>query len=444
MIVTLPDPASIAAAFRRTNSTGMGDASRKQAQRWRMVEQYHGERLANDVVPFFPAGIERQVPFSVQAVAKKIIDARAGVYRETPYRKADERYLAALTNLDQVMGNLERLTYLLGTMALLIQADDNGSLYHEALIEFEPIFMPHLPEPVGVLYPLHNAGAKREDMEWAVWTDQLHFCITGQGVVRPPAEDNPDLVNPFGVLPVVFVHRGAAGSGWWRPPAEDILNAQTAFNVLGTYLRQAFMLQGVGQPWTDARLDGTQLLSPWDILALEPGETFSFATSGANLTQLIDVQRAELESVAFAHHLSLKWAGEGRATSGEHQRLLEVELTEAIISDFAMWREFERTRFEVEAIMLGGGGVTISDEYSVDFVEPHIPLSNEQKRERWEWEYSHGLASKLDYLREVDPDATDEALRDRLERTASERAEEPVIQQRGELSLSALLGRAEG
>jgi hypothetical protein len=440
MIVALPTPELIAGAFKNYAGTGGGSESRKQAQRWRAVDQYRGVDLNQDVARYFPAGVDRQVPFSVQAVAGKIIDARAGVYRETPGRVADARYLERLENLDEIMTHFERLTYLLGSMALLIGTTEDGQLYHEPLIEFEPLFLPQNPEPIGVVYPLHNAGAKREDMEWAVWTDQLHFKLSAGGRIMAPTEDNPDLVNPYGVLPVVFAHRGAAGSSWWRPMARDILDAQTAFNVLGTYLRQAFMLQGAGQPWTDARLDGTQLLNPWEILSLEPGETFSFATAGANLGQLIDTQRAELESVAFAHHLSLKWAGEGRATSGEHQRLLEVELTEAIMSDFARWRLFERTRFEIDSVILQSVGLTVGSEYGVNFVEPHIPMSDSEKRERWEWEYGNGLASKLDYLRELDPDASDDMLRDRLETIARERAEEPTIQQRGELSLADLLG----
>jgi hypothetical protein len=440
MIVALPTPELIAGAFKNYAGTGGGSESRKQAQRWRAVDQYRGVDLYQDVARYFPVGVDRQVPFSVQAVAGKIIDARAGVYRDTPERVADERYLERLENLDEIMPHFERLTYLLGSMALLIGTTEDGQLYHEPLIEFEPLFLPQNPEPIGVVYPLHNAGAKREDMEWAVWTDQLHFRVSSSGLIMAPTEDNPDLVNPYGVLPVVFAHRGAAGSSWWRPMAQDILDAQAAFNVLGTYLRQAFMLQGAGQPWTDARLDGTQLLNPWEILSLEPGETFSFATAGANLGQLIETQRAELESVAFAHHLSLKWAGEGRATSGEHQRLLEVELTEAIMSDFARWRMFERTRFQIDSIILQSVGMTVPPEYGVNFVEPHIPMSDTEKRERWEWEYGNGLASKLDYLRELDPDASDDMLRDRLETIARERAEEPTIQQRGELSLADLLG----
>ena len=440
MIVNLPDPSSIAAGFRSYIGVGNNAGTRKQAQRWRYVDQYRGVDLHRDVAAYFPAGIERQVPFSVQAVAGKIIDARAGVYRDSPERLADDRYLERLKNLDSLMPDFERLTYLLGSMAMLISLSDDGQLVYDKLVEFEPIFLPQEPEPIGLAYPLHNAGADREDMEWAVWTDQHHFKLSHAGQIFSPSEGNDELVNPYGVLPVLFAHRGAAGSSWWRPAAQDILEAQTAFNVLGTYLRQAFMLQGAGQPWTDARLDGTQTLNPWEILALEPGETFNFATAGANLGQLIDTQRAELESVAFAHHLSLKWAGEGRATSGEHQRLMEVELTEAIMSDFARWREFERTRFEVESIMLQAIGVNAGTEYGVNFVEPHIPLSDQQKRERWEWEYANGLASKLDYLRELDPDATDDQLRERLERTAAERAEEPSIQRRGELSLTDLLG----
>ena len=93
MIVNLPDPSSIAAGFRSYIGVGNNSGTRKQAQRWRYVDQYRGVDLHRDVAAYFPAGIERQVPFSVQAVAGKIIDARAGVYRDSPERVADDRYL---------------------------------------------------------------------------------------------------------------------------------------------------------------------------------------------------------------------------------------------------------------------------------------------------------------------------------------------------------------
>jgi hypothetical protein len=58
---------------------------------------------------------------------------------------------------------------------------------------------------------------------------------------------------------------------------------------------------------------------------------------------------------------------------------------------------------------------------AVDFVEPNIPLSDEQKMARWKFEYDNGLATKADYFRLSNPDISDEQVAQKLQAVAQER-----------------------
>jgi hypothetical protein len=401
-----------------------------------MVDRYMGAGLLEDVQEFFPEAALKQVPPQVQALLPKIIDTRFSAYKEVPERQADERYLDLLLDLDMHAPHFERMTGLLGTCALLSRWDeDEGGLCHVPLIEFEPLFLASEREPYGVIYPLHEAGAKADQQRWAVWTPLYHFETNSKGFLAA-VEGNEEMVNPYGVIPVVFAHRGAQGRDWWREPLRDVLQAQTVYNVLGTLVNIGVLLQGLGQPWTNARMDQKDIvLNAFRLLQLPDGGTFSFASPGSDLRQLLDVMKQQVESVCFAHSLKLKWGDAASSgTSGEHLRIMEVELTEAVLSDQAGWRNVERQRFAVDrAIIKVRKGWDIPDDYGVNFTEPHIPLTWREEFDRWQLEYDTGLSSKVRYLMAQDADLTEEDAWAQLDEINAERAREPKTGGRGDL-----------
>ena len=66
----------------------------------------------------------------------------------------------------------------------------------------------------------------------------------------------------------------------------------------------------------------------------------------------------------------------------------------------------------------------MSDEYNIDFSEPHIPLSPAQEREEWMWKWDNGLATKKDWFRHYNPDFTDDQIDDMINEIQEEQPEE--------------------
>ena len=291
-----------------------------------------------------------------------------------------------------------------------------GGLSH-VLRKFEPIFLPGDLEPIGCAFPIYDEDAKKDDeCRWAVWTDHLSFYVSpgGSGI-----EDNEDGTrdNPWGVLPVLFAHRESESSGWWRGELADVINAQSWHNWTMTYAGHAGLLQGLGVPWINSPPppSGTSAkFGPYDVQYTDGGG-MGFATSGIDLEKLPKLAREYLNSVAFAHHLRLNWAGESMATSGEHQRLLESDLSIAVQADNVRWAEFERLRVQIEAEILqaAGIGATRSD-LSVNYRESHLPMSERERFELWKLERDAGLATRRDYVVMRDPDISDEQLEQRM------------------------------
>ena len=57
----------------------------------------------------------------------------------------------------------------------------------------------------------------------------------------------------------------------------------------------------------------------------------------------------------------------------------------------------ERAIYEAET------GKSLPEEMAVDFAEIEFP-DEENERARWDWKFQHGIADKVDYLMEKDPD----------------------------------------
>lgn len=404
-------------------------------ERMAFYDAYEGRGMAAAVGKYFSPEQLLSVPPMTQRIVRKIIDARYCAYKQPPTRVADERYLDELIGpLDEQMSYLERMTGLQGTMAMLRFWDaDEGMLDSRVLPVFEPLFLPGEVEPFGVAYPLHDPGqqdaAKRE---WAVWTTVDYFIVR-EGRVLPgiDAEGNErtDTAHGLDRLPVLFAHNGpAVAQRWFRPGAVDVVNAQLLFNVYGTHHGLGILWQTLGQPVATGITDPRTVVKlgvDKCLMLPEPGSRFSFETPSSNLAAIMEAQRWVVDSVAYANHLQVKWASGGGATSGEHLRMMEVDLTEAVLADFNRWRPFEDARFGLDRVLLASVGITISEDYSVDFTEPHIPDSPAEKREQWTWELQNKLKTLRQVKQETNPDMSKEEL-DAWEKEVRESQPAPV------------------
>ena len=104
------------------------------------------------------------------------------------------------------------------------------------------------------------------------------------------------------------------------------------------------------------------------------------------------------------------------------------------MSDYQMiWRGVENKRFEVDRVILDAHNIKVPDEYSVDFSEPRFPLTAQEEREQWAWEWDNNLSTTKDWLRKYNPDLTDDELDEMVAEIVPEQPEAPA-------TLGSLLG----
>ncbi|MAO22618.1 MAG: hypothetical protein CMJ25_17865 [Phycisphaerae bacterium] len=395
--------------------------------RYRALSYYEGMtgEMERDLTNFFPLK-SLQIPFITQNITSKLVNARAIGYKEPPVR-TNEDYLEVVKDIDQAMITAERLTYLLGSHLIRSRySEEDQMIHYDQIIEFEPLFEPRSREPFAYTYPIYNHGSSREDeVVYAYWSDEEHYLIHQNGKIESVNEGN---VNPYGILPFTVCHRHPYTTDFIRSGADDIINANLMVNLLMTELGLAMRLQALGQPV----ISGVDQMSNVSLgvdkpMVLPENASFKFESPGGRLDEYINSIRFYVDSVAYNNNLKVKWSvGRESFVSGEALKMAEIDLTEAVVGDYQMiWRGVEQRRFEVDRRILEVHGKNVPDDYSVDFTEPRFPLTAQEERAQWDWEWSNGLSSPKDWLRKYNPDLDEEEIEKMAEDLSIEQPEQP-------------------
>ena len=405
----------------------LNDVSKDNVEeRYRFLSYYEGMQgqMEGDLQKYFPIS-SIEIPFVCQSITSKLINARAIAYKETPQRTNSD-YLELLNDLDQAMLTAERLTYLLGSHLIRSRYNEQSEkIEYDQIIEFEPMFEPRSREPFGYIYPIYNHGQAKDDkVVYAYWSNEEHFLIDQNGNIESVNEGN---INPYGILPFTICHRHPYTTDYMRNGASDIVNANLMINVLMTELGLAMRLQALGQPVITGIDNANKVSLGVDkpLILPDTGSRFEFVSPGGNLTQYIDSIRFYVDSVAYNNNLKVKWSvGRESFVSGEALKMAEIDLTEAVMGDYQMiWRGVERKRFQTDRRILEVHNKRVPEEYSVDFSEPRFPLTADEERKQWDWEWANGLSSPKDWMRKYNPDLTDEEIDEMMQEMQPEQAQ---------------------
>jgi len=407
-------------------------------ERMKFLSYYEGivEAMEDDLKDYFTRGALRQVPLVCQNVTAKLINSRCIVYKNSPQRE-NEVYTDHVKSLNATMLSLERITYLLGTSGLRSKFnEEEGKIEYDILSEFYPLFFPFEKDPVAVLYSLYSYEFSQLDSDdiFAFWSKDFHYLVSGHGEIQP-VEGNEEMINPYGVIPVTFAHRHPLTTEWFREGASDVVTMNQTVNVMLTEMSLGMRLQALGQPVASGIDDDSAFqLGVDNIITLPEGASFKFESPSSSLIEYVEAIRFFVDSVAYNNNLKTKWSkGKDTVLSGESLKMLEIDLTESIKTDInATWRKFEEDRFRVDREILSVHGINAGSENPIDFSEPRFPLTAQDQRMQWEWEWKHGLSSKEDWFRHNNPDANEKEIEEMMSRNSEEpdeeSAEEPAAE----------------
>ena len=406
---------------------------KQMEQREKLLDYYEGINLEHDIRKYFDSESLSQIPPMYINLVRNIISRRALVYQQAPVRYNDT-YNEVLGDFDSFMKQFEQLTFLLGTEALYTHWDDNNKkLKYRPIHFFTPFFLPNEDEPFAIMYQAESQlQARSEDAQFMFWskdTDDMegkHFMISSKGKITSIV---PDDRNPYGdVLPFNIAHRHAFTRDFFREGASDLVDGMRSINIMLTELALHGRFQ-LGQP-VFTGLDSEQRidLGQDKALVLPEGADFQYRTPNANVQAMIESTRYMVDSIAQSNNVRINWT-QNQGESGVSKKMAQLDLMDALRSDVEqIYRPFEKEQFRIaKRICEVSGNINLGDQFSIDFAEREVPMSQDEEIAYYTWAFANDLETRQSYLRKKNPDLQEEEIQgivDQIDQEQPQQADE--------------------
>jgi hypothetical protein len=345
-------------------------------------------------------------------LVKRVIDKSATTYRVAPKRTfigmdqqaGDDLY--RVMNADAMLKRASRYTKLLKTTALRVAWVNNVPtlyLHTPAILDVEAAD-PERPSRIIVT----NTSTRPEDVTYADWTATTFNLRDARGyAVR--SHDNPDNVNPYGVLPFVPLFDALPDADFFLPGGNDLIECQQAVNVALSNLWRSVELQAHGQAYAVGVSATTRLeTGPNRAILLPQGGSFGYAAPNSPIGEILSAIEFVMRQVAATNAIGSEIFDLSKvAESGSAKHAERLDLKEARADDIALWRIAEARLFDVlKAVINTHTPGTIAENASlrVDFAEQQDQLSEAETLTNAQTKQALGIWSPVDALMASNPD----------------------------------------
>ena len=398
------------------------DASQKRKNQWKQsrldaLEYYKGRSLPY-TMDYFDSSLFEKVPSANVNVTKRIIDRVSLVYMKPPkriYSKEDTPLM--FHHKDSKLQRAERMCNLLDAVLIkpCMRYNDKNEMHieYDIIFDYEPIFGEDPLKPEAIVYPIASKDTVLDNTPelWVYWDKEHTYTFDNNGKIYTD-EMNPDMINPYGVLPFVECWRdGKPESSYLDTDASsDLIQTNTLINVAETNKNANIMFQSFGYIYVNGSMIEKDDLEvgPDKISFLGADGTMSLVTPPNTVESITGAVSTAYKMLAQNYHIDISFVEGTTAQSGVAIKLRNQELTDNRISDVIKWREVEKQLFELERLMIAiDMGKDAGELEKIDFEESMEVLSDDEQRAKWDWELSKGLIDEADILMQKDPDRFD-------------------------------------
>ena len=412
--------------------------------RYEALDYYKGV-TKEYVSKYFGASTLNKVPIGNVNITKRVIDRISFVYMTPPNRQySNELTPDYFLEKDLKMQRVERMCNLLDGVLLKPCwriKDGSGYIEYDIIMDYEPLFDDDPLNPYAIVYPIaQKASVLDTTPEQFVYWDAENTFVFDKNGKQYTSDDNPDMVNPYGVLPFVECFRdGKPETDYLDTNASrDLIQTNLSMNVAETNKNANIMFQSFGYLFVNgAGIDkDTMQIGQDKINYLGVDGSISIVSPPNAVPALDESIQSSYKMLAQNYHLPISFVEGTTAQSGVALKLRNQELTDNRKSDVIRWRDIEYKLFELERLMIAvEQGKDAGDLEDVDYSESVEVLNDQEQRDKWEWELSKGLIDLADILMQQNPDLTREEAEAELE---LRKKEEEVKEDAGSALLQAL------
>lgn len=393
--------------------------------RYKALDYYNG-RTSEYVNNYFSTSILNKVVKGNINITKRIIDRISLVYMVAPKRLySREDVTDYFIDKDTKLQRLERMTNLLDAVLLKpcwrTKEDGTGCIEYDVIMDYEPIFGEDPLKFEAIVYPVTKKSTVLDTTPelWVYWDAENTFTFDNNGKVYTE-DDNPEMINPYGVLPFVECFRdGKPEMSYLDTDAStDLINTNLGINVAETNKNANVMFQSFGYLFVNGSgIDmDTMGIGQDKVNYLGVDGTISIVSPPNAIPALDESIKSSYKMLSQNYHLPTSFVEGTTAESGVALRLRNQELQDDRKSDVTKWRDIEYKLFDLERLIIAvEQGQDAGDLEDVDFDESTEILSNQEQREKWDWELSKGLIDEADIMMQINPDLTREEAQEHLE-----------------------------
>ena len=391
-------------------------AKDRRALVYKMLDYYNGDNTEQYVKERFSASSFQEVPISSMNITKRFVDKMSRVYTLGANRtlQSKQDVYDDLTKIKDVkLKHFEKMTKLLGTIAVHIGMDDNidGTkcfkytpkyAFDVILDELDPF------TPVAIKYLIilntDDASVGNEVLQYAYYDDQGYIIYDDTG--RELKAETHDL----GVLPFVFMHKDHQQLEFHTPGAFDIINANEQLNILFTEMNLGMRFQMFGQYTVTGMYadENIQRAGSDEIIILPEGASMNILAPSVNVNDAITLAKTMLEVTASNNHLTVSFIDpqKDRPQSGTALQIRNIEYNEKYVDDLGLWTKNEMELYALEKRVAASNGISLPNNIGIDFNEPKTIMTTPEEIAMNTWMLENNLTTKAKLLKKQNDDLT--------------------------------------
>jgi len=390
--------------------TKLDNAQRRRDEIKKFLNYYSGTSTEQYIEKFFTGDAFTEIPPSLTNFTRKFINKISRIYTLGAKRNAGDKtdvYEKLTPNKDVRMKHSERMTRLVGTIANRVFWAD-GRFDYRPIYYFEAYFGSNPFVPEAIVYPLLNQSADLSNtvgLQWSYWDKDQNLILDGDGTELSSQE------NPYGILPFVFTHREDQIDSFFVEGAIDIVNSNEQVNIGLTELNLGMRFNMFGQPWMNGVFADGKVVRAGSNEILDMGDDGSYNVTApeGNIEEAINNIKFQIELVATNNHLWVQWAESGgEVPSGISLMIKDLERKEDYFDDIALWRLYEQEFYSVERAIAHHNGISLPEEFGVDFEEVDYPTTVQDQILRDNFDLQNNLITRAQIKVRDNKDLTEE------------------------------------
>ncbi len=378
---------------------------------YKMIDYYQGDNTMHYIQEYFNTKAFKEVPLVSFNITKRFINKMSRIYTLGANRTIsgkDKQYHEMAHLKDYKMKHIEKMTKLLGSLAVQVSWSEDGKFEYTPIYSFDVHTDPLNPlKPIAIQYPIlmHTEEPSYANKPmFCYWDAEKIMHLDEDGVI---IKEEP---NPYGFIPFVFFHKDHLMDSPYCYPAMDITSCNEMLNILYTELNLGARFQSFGQYVVTGLYqdEGIKRVGSDEIIILPEGASLDIKSPANNIKDSLALARNMLEIVAQNNHLSISFAdtNKDRPSSGIALKIKDLEAHEDYQDDLDIWLDYENKLYAMETLIADYNGVKLPGTIGIDFNEPEYPNTIPDQIALDTWMLENDLITKPKLLKRYNEDLT--------------------------------------